>query len=95
MYSYLNWYEDLTGLNIIPDFFFVIVPSVEDSPSRYQKNCAEEISFEASGEFTINKEQNIALPSEVMNLLILVMKVKLYIHILEILYLIILIFLQV
>jgi plastocyanin domain-containing protein len=74
---YVNWYEDLTGLNVIPDFFFIIVSSVEDSPSRYQKNCAEEISFEASGEYTINKEQNITVPSEVMSLLILVMKIKL------------------
>lgn len=79
----------------MPDFFFIIVPSVEDSPSRYQKNCAEEISFEASGEYTINKEQNIAVPSEIMSLLILFMKIKLYIYISEIFYLIILIFSQV
>jgi hypothetical protein len=52
---YLNWYENLNGLNIIRDFFFITVPSVEDSPFRYQKNCSEEISFEASGEYTIMK----------------------------------------
>jgi hypothetical protein len=58
---YLNWYENLTGLNMILDFFFVIVPSVEDSPSRYQKNCSEAISFETSGEYTINKELIVAV----------------------------------
>lgn len=46
---------------MILDFFFVIVPSVEDSPSRYQKNCSEAISFETSGEYTINKELIVAV----------------------------------
>jgi hypothetical protein len=49
----LIWYRGLTGMNILTSLFFITVPCLEDSPSRYQKNCTEKISFETGGEYII------------------------------------------